>query len=382
MIREALERRRRAGGHQRRRQRVRDRARPRVAAPAGGARAARLAARARSAALTAFLGWPAERLAQADDDAGRGRTCTAGCTTGRGCCARAAWPRCSRRSTLTRGRCRARVLAERRRRAQAHRPAPRRPAAARRRLEEQLGATALDRLAAHAGSPRPTTTLPTRSAAGGWSPTPRRSRFSPSTAARASSSRSSTCPFLWEPGYIPDRPPRPVFFHDPEAGDERTIDVALEGSDFAPPAPAVHPRAARRGPAPGLRRPDPRPPSGRRVVGGVLRQPQLAAGAAAVRPRRRTVTSPPSGSSPPSDQAVVAASGARCARAAPGAHQRRALAARGCRRAWRPPRPTPRRAGRVGVRRAASTCAGGARPTATSPPPAMRPGWPASPRSR
>jgi exodeoxyribonuclease V beta subunit len=26
---------------------------------------------------------------------------------------------------------------------------------------------------------------------------------------------------------------RPVFFHDPEAGDERTVDVALEGSDFA-----------------------------------------------------------------------------------------------------------------------------------------------------
>ena len=40
-------------------------------------------------------------------------------------------------------------------------------------------------------------------------------------------------PFLWEAGYIPDKPPRPVFFHDPEADDERTIDVALEGRDFA-----------------------------------------------------------------------------------------------------------------------------------------------------
>jgi exodeoxyribonuclease V beta subunit len=40
-------------------------------------------------------------------------------------------------------------------------------------------------------------------------------------------------PFLWEAGYIPDKPPRPVFFHDPEAEDERTIDVALEGRDFA-----------------------------------------------------------------------------------------------------------------------------------------------------
>ena len=40
-------------------------------------------------------------------------------------------------------------------------------------------------------------------------------------------------PFLWEPGYIPDKPPRPVFFHDPAANDARTIDVALEGSDYA-----------------------------------------------------------------------------------------------------------------------------------------------------
>jgi exodeoxyribonuclease V beta subunit len=40
-------------------------------------------------------------------------------------------------------------------------------------------------------------------------------------------------PFLWEPGYIADKPPRPVFFHDPEAADERTIDVALEGGGYA-----------------------------------------------------------------------------------------------------------------------------------------------------
>jgi exodeoxyribonuclease V beta subunit len=40
-------------------------------------------------------------------------------------------------------------------------------------------------------------------------------------------------PFLWDPGYIADKPPRPVFFHDPEAGDERTVDVALEGPDYA-----------------------------------------------------------------------------------------------------------------------------------------------------
>ena len=48
------------------------------------------------------------------------------------------------------------------------------------------------------------------------------------------------CPFLWEPGYIP-RGAQPVFFHDPDAGDARTIDVGLDGPDFAAP-----PRAARR----------------------------------------------------------------------------------------------------------------------------------------
>jgi len=38
------------------------------------------------------------------------------------------------------------------------------------------------------------------------------------------------CPFLWEPGYI--APGEPVDFHDPDTGDERTIDVGLEGPDF------------------------------------------------------------------------------------------------------------------------------------------------------
>jgi exodeoxyribonuclease V beta subunit len=38
-------------------------------------------------------------------------------------------------------------------------------------------------------------------------------------------------PFLWEPGYIPSGN-QPVFFHDPAAGDARTIDVSLQGADF------------------------------------------------------------------------------------------------------------------------------------------------------
>jgi exodeoxyribonuclease V beta subunit len=39
-------------------------------------------------------------------------------------------------------------------------------------------------------------------------------------------------PFLWEPGYVPDEG-EPVFFHDPDAGDARTIDVSPQGSDYA-----------------------------------------------------------------------------------------------------------------------------------------------------
>jgi exodeoxyribonuclease V beta subunit len=37
-------------------------------------------------------------------------------------------------------------------------------------------------------------------------------------------------PYLWEPSYIPKGVP--VAYHDPDAGDERTIDVGLEGPDF------------------------------------------------------------------------------------------------------------------------------------------------------
>ena len=39
------------------------------------------------------------------------------------------------------------------------------------------------------------------------------------------------CPDLWEPGYIP-RDDQPVFFHDPAQDDARTIDVGLDGPDW------------------------------------------------------------------------------------------------------------------------------------------------------
>ena len=40
------------------------------------------------------------------------------------------------------------------------------------------------------------------------------------------------CPFLWEPGYLPDAA-EPVYFHDETAGDARAIDVGLEGEEYA-----------------------------------------------------------------------------------------------------------------------------------------------------
>ncbi|MEN3284719.1 MAG: exodeoxyribonuclease beta subunit [Solirubrobacteraceae bacterium] len=38
------------------------------------------------------------------------------------------------------------------------------------------------------------------------------------------------CPDLWQPTFIRDG--EPVFFHDPDAGDERVVDVGLEGPDW------------------------------------------------------------------------------------------------------------------------------------------------------
>ena len=73
-----------------------------------------------------------------------------------------------------------------------------------------------------------------RSAAGGSSPTPRRCRCSRSTAARASSSRSSTARFCGSPA-TSRAAPEPVFFHDPDAGDARTIDVGLDRTRLRTP---------------------------------------------------------------------------------------------------------------------------------------------------
>jgi exodeoxyribonuclease V beta subunit len=192
-------------------------------------------ARAHSAALTAFVGWPAERLAQADGDSWE-------------------WEEVHRRlhewARVLRTRGVASLLET------VMRDGTEGPALAARVLgeatgersltdlrhvgqllhaaasEEQLGATAL------------TAWLRTRVAeAEVDTADEERSRRLESDAEAVqvlTIHRSKGLefpvvylPFLWEAGYIPDKPPRPVFFHDPEAGDDRTIDVALQGGDFA-----------------------------------------------------------------------------------------------------------------------------------------------------
>ena len=144
------------------------------------------------------------------------------------------------------------------------------------------------------------------------------------------------------------------------------IDVGMDGPDFpAPPAPARG-RAARRGPAARLRRADPRPAPGRRVVGRLLGQPQLGARPAAVRARRRGQRRRRRAASTPTDAAADGAlRGAR--RRGARLHQRRAATLGlpdrlgGPAASSRPSSPRP-------ASTATSTGAGGAPPTATSPP--------------
>ena len=147
-------------------------------------------------------------------------------------------------------------------------------------------------------------------------------------------------PYLWEPGYIPRsrarRLPRPR--RGRPAHDRRRAG----GRGVRAPQGAGADRAARRGPAARLRRADPRAPPGGRLVGGLVRQPQLGARAAAVRARGgrrdrrgRDEHARPTARSP--------SASTRSPRGAPGCDRRRARRCRACRspgagRRARPPR--------------------------------------------
>ena len=171
-------------------------------------------------------------------------------------------------------------------------------------------------------------------------------------------------PYLWEPAWI-GRDDQPVFFHDPDAGDARTIDVALDGPDF--PRHAHQHLVEQRG------------EDLRLAYVALTRARHQAvvwwAGSWDSRDsalwrllfaRAEDGTVAPKGAATPTDLAAVtrlrALAGARA-----GADQRRA---RDARRA-QPLGGARRRAGRARggrVRRAISTGAGGARRSPTSPP--------------
>jgi exodeoxyribonuclease V beta subunit len=191
--------------------------------------------RAHSAALTGFIGWPAERLAEADEDSWE-------------------WENVHRRlhewARVLRTRGVASLLET------VMRDATEGPALAARVLGESTGERSLTDLR-HTGQ-----LLHAAASAEQLGPTALtawlRTRIGEAETDTADEERSRRLesdaeavqvltihrskglefpvvylPFLWEAGYIPDKPPRPVFFHDPEAEDERTIDVALEGGGFA-----------------------------------------------------------------------------------------------------------------------------------------------------
>ena len=333
-------------------------------------------ARAHSAALTAFVGWPAERLARADDDSWE-------------------WEEVHRRlhewARVLRTRGVASLLET------VMRDGTEGPALAARVLGEATGERSLTDLR-HVGQ-----LLHAAASEEQLGPTALtawlRTRVAEAEVDTADEERSRRLesdaeavqvltihrskglefpvvylPFLWEAGYIPDKPPRPVFFHDPEAGDDRTIDVALEGGDFARHKEQFI----------------------REQRGEDLRLAYVAL----TRARHQAVVwwagsfdsrdSPlgrllfartdsgdvePSGGSTPSDQAVVNRFRALAdATGGPG----HTISVERSRRARR-------RAGARSARRAAalavaafdarvSTCAGGAPPTATSPPAATRSG--------
>ena len=90
-------------------------------------------------------------------------------------------------------------------------------------------------------------------------------------------------PYLWDPSYIPTGVP--VAFHDPDAGDRRTIDVGLEGAGLRQAQAPGAGGAARRGPAARVRGADPGAAPGRGVVGGGLELSRLGARPAPVRAR-------------------------------------------------------------------------------------------------
>ena len=237
--------------------------------------------RARSAALTTFLGWTTEQVAAADDDDWEGvhRRLHH-------------WARVLRVKgvaslmeaiTLEEGLPGARAR-DGRRRAADDRPAARRRAPARRGDDRADGRDRADGVAARArarGDDR-------QQRRGAQPPAGERRRGG--AGADHAPQQGARVPGRLLPGPVGavvdparERQARHLPRRRRDADDRRRArGPAVEG-----PRRAARRRAARRGPAARLRRADAREAPGGRVVGGLLRQPQLGAVAAAVRARRR-----------------------------------------------------------------------------------------------
>ena len=364
--------------HQRRRQRVRHAAGARVAAAARGARAARRRApRAHAAALTPFLGWSAERIAARRRGRLGGRP-PAPARLG----ARAARQRrrvAHRDDHARRGAAGAGAAAADGERA-ADRPAPRRPAAARRGDRPSSSAR-----------PRCVAWLRRRIAEADQDTSDEdRSRRLESDAEAVqvlTVHRSKGLefpivyyPYLWEPGYIPTR--RAGRLPRPRRGRPAHDRRRARGRGLQPPQAPAPDRAARGGPAARLRRADARPAPGRRVVGALVRTAATRALGRLLFARKDDGTRAADGRFTPTDDgARRALRGARRG-SAPGCISVERVAARAAGAPWSGPLRAP-----------AELLARALRPRARPPLAAdlvqrhhararTRRGWRASPRSR
>ena len=200
----------------------------------------------------------------------------------------------------------ARMLAGHGGRAPADRPAPCRPAAARRGLSRAARHDRADRVAAHRIAEADDDTDDEERS--------RRLESDAEAVQVLTIHRSKGLefpvvylPFLWEPGSSPTKP-QPVFFHDPAAGDARTIDVgARRARTTTRHREQYLARAARRGPPAGLRRADPGPPSGRRLVGRARGTAATRRSAGSCSAATTTATSPRAAPERPTDRGGRAA---------------------------------------------------------------------------
>ena len=246
-------------------------------------------ARAHSAALTGFVGWsaaswPADDAPDATDESGSGRRSTAGCTSGRACCATRGVA--ALLETITASRATAGAAARRRRRrAQAHRSAPHRAAAARRRVGR--AARARPRWPRGCGTriaeasrrgrrgAQPPAGVRRRGRAGADDP-PQQGARVPDRLRAVPVGRAD----------MPSERPDPCSSTTP-AADASTLDVALEGTGYGATTRA---RSSREQRGEDLRLAYVALTRARHQAvvwwAGSLGQPQLAARPAAVRPRR------------------------------------------------------------------------------------------------